>query len=78
MTGDLLKTLSQDQVPVAPGELTRHVHDRLNPRLLILQLAEFALRAVPYAFLHFLRALIGAAVLTMTGRFQEEGEDHAS
>ena len=78
MAGDLLDTLSEQPVPVPPEELARDVHHRLNPRLLILQLAEFALRAVPFAFYHFVRALAGAAVFTATGRFISEGEDDAS
>ena len=78
MAGDLLERLSDEQVPVPPQELTRHVHHRLNPLLLILQLSEFALRAVPFAFFHFVRALAGAAVFTVTGRFISEGEDDAS
>ena len=78
MTSDLLDTLSHVEVPVRPRELTREVHNRLNPLLLILQLAEFVLRALPFAFFHFARAFAGSVVFSMTGRFNKEGEDHAT
>jgi hypothetical protein len=78
MAGDLLESLSEDKVPVRPREITRQVHDRLNPLLLILQLSEFALRALPFAFFHFVSALAGSVIFTMTGRFPKEGEDHGT
>jgi len=78
MATNLLETLSEEIVPERPAEIERQVHERLNPLLLILQLAEFVLRAMPYAFFHFLGALAGAVAFTVTGRFtKEEGEDHA-
>ncbi|MDA1049232.1 MAG: hypothetical protein O3C40_01970 [Planctomycetota bacterium] len=77
MASDLLQTLANDQVPTRPGELKRQVHHRLNPLLVTLHLAEFVLQTLPYAFYHFLRALLGACLFSLTGEFRNEGEDHA-
>ena len=77
MPNDLLDLLSRDDVPKSPRGLSKQVHDRLNPRLLALHLAEFAVAVVPFAFFHFLKAMAGAFVFTLTGDFQNEGEDHA-
>lgn len=77
MSNDLLDLLSGDEVPDSPRSLSKQVHQRLNPRLLGFHLAEFAVLAVPFAFFHFLKALAGALVFTLTGHFQKQGEDHA-
>lgn len=77
MANDLLELLSRDDVPENPHKLSTQVHERLNPRLLGLHLAEFAVLAVPFAFIHFLKAMAGACVLTASGQFLKEGEDHA-
>lgn len=77
MPNDLLDLLSRDDVPESPQELSKQVHDRLNPRLLALHLAEFAVSVVPFAFFYFLKAMAGALMFTLTGEFRKEGEDHA-
>ena len=77
MSHDLLDLLSQDDIPESPRSLSTRVHERLNPRLLGFHLAEFAALAVPFAFFHFLKAMAGALVFTLTGHFHKEGEDHA-
>ncbi|MEO8496934.1 MAG: hypothetical protein ABI614_17825 [Planctomycetota bacterium] len=77
MASDLLQSLANEDVPDRPPELSRQVHQRLNPWLVTLHLAEFALQTLPYAFYHFLRALLGACLFSLTGEFRNEGEDHA-
>ncbi len=78
MAGDLLQSLANEHVPDRPHEMSRPVHQRLNPLLVTLHLAEFVLQTLPYAFFHFLRALIGACLFSLTGEFRNEGEDHAT
>lgn len=78
MATDLLRSLANDDVPDRPHEMSQHVHQRLNPLLVTLHLAEFVLQALPYAFFHFLRALLGACLFSLTGEFRNEGEDHAT
>jgi hypothetical protein len=77
MAGDLLESLAGDDVPDRPRELSQQVHHRLNPLLVTLHLAEFALQTLPYAFFHFLKALLGACLFSLTGEFRNEGEDDA-
>ena len=77
MAGDLLESLASDDVPERPRELSHQVHYRLNPLLVTLHLAEFVLQTLPYAFFHFLRALFGACLFSLTGEFRNEGDDHA-
>ncbi|HRX81972.1 MAG TPA: hypothetical protein P5307_23045 [Pirellulaceae bacterium] len=77
MASDLLQTLANDDVPKRPVEMSLQVHQRLNPLLVTLHLAEFVLQTLPYAFFHFLRALRGACLFSLTGEFRNEGEDHA-
>jgi len=78
MASDLLQSLANDDVPDRPHELSHQVHHRLNPLLVTLHLAEFVLQTLPYAFFHFLRALLGACLFSLTGEFRNEGEDHAN
>lgn len=77
MARDLLQSLANDEVPDRPEELGHEIHQRLNPLLMALHLAEFALQALPYAFFHFLRALLGACQFSLVGEFRSEGEDDA-
>jgi len=77
MANDLFEQLSHDEIPDSPHELSRQVHKRLNPRLLGLHLAEFAVLAISFTFFHFLKAFFGALAFSLTGRFHKEGEDHA-
>jgi hypothetical protein len=78
MANDLLQSLADDNIPERPSKLGDRVHHRLNPFLLTLHLAEFVLQALPYAFFHFLKALIGACLFSLTGKYRNKGEDHAS
>ena len=78
MPSDLLNSLANDKVPDRPHEMSHPVHQRLNPLLVTLHLAEFVLQTLPYAFFHFMKALLGACLFSLTGEFQNEGEDHAT
>ncbi|MBC8351101.1 MAG: hypothetical protein H8E66_03895 [Planctomycetes bacterium] len=77
MASDLLQSLSNDDVPDRPDELTHQVHHRLNPLLVTLHMVEFVLQTLPYAFFHFLTALLGACRFSLTGECRGKGEDHA-
>ena len=72
MSLNLLDQLSQQPVPPPPTDFGRRVHRRLNGWLLFGQLADFALRGIPYAALHFTRALIASVLFTLTGRHQDK------
>ncbi len=77
MANDFLQSLADDDVPDRPPGLTHQIHERLNPLLVGLHLAEFVLQTLPYAFLYFLKAMIGACQFSLTGEFPNEGDNHA-
>jgi len=77
MADDILQSLAHDDVPDSPHGLSRQAHERLNPLLIGLHPAEFVLQTLPYAFLYFLKAMIGACQFSLTGEFPNEGDNHA-
>ncbi len=72
MASDLLEQLAQSDVPPVPGEFDRQLNDRLNGSLVVLQTADFLLRALPWAMMHFSEALGGLVSLTFSGRFEAD------
>jgi len=75
MSLDLLEQLRQSEVPPPPDDFDRHVHRRLNSSLLLAQLVELFVRALPFAAIHFLRALGGLLTLSLTGRYDPKRKD---
>ena len=68
MVSGLLKRLAQQRVPPPPETFERELNTRLNDRLLFTQLVDFVCRAMPTACFEFGRALVGLAIVTLTGR----------
>ena len=71
MATDLLQQLSEIEVPAMPDDFDHSVHQRLNARLLGAHVADVSLRALPFAFLHFMPALATGAkglAFALTGR----------
>ena len=68
MSLNLLDQLSKQPVPPPPPDFGRKVHRRLNGWLLFGQLADLTLRGIPFAALHFMRALAAGVMFTLTGR----------
>jgi len=68
MVSGLLKRLAEQQVPPPPETFENELNTRLNDRLLFTQFVELACQALPFACLEFGRALVGLAVLTLTGK----------
>lgn len=71
---DLFEQLAEMRVPPPPKNLVRRVHRRLNRWLLALHLVEFVLQVVPYAAGHFIRAVWGWLLLTISGKYGEKKE----
>jgi hypothetical protein len=69
--------LGEQRVPERPPEFRRQLHERLNSRLTLAQLVEFAVRVLPYAFVYFFDSLCGAVTFSITGRYPESGDHHA-
>lgn len=81
MATDLLESLATVAVPPVPAQraFTAGVRRKLNPRLLVAQIIEFAVGAMIWAALHMALALLGAVRYTVTGAWPEAGawERHA-
>jgi len=67
---DLFEQLARRDVPPPPVDFDRRLHGRLNKHLVVLHVAEFALRVLPYAAALLGRAVIGWVRLTLTGRHE--------
>jgi hypothetical protein len=74
---NLLEQLGQRQVPATPPRLKLEVRQRVNTALIALQLAEFILRAMPFALLHFAKAVAGLILYTLTGTYEPRVKDDA-
>jgi hypothetical protein len=70
MANNLLDQLANVDVPPPPVEFDRQLHERVNRTLLVVQLIDFAVRALPWALLHFASALRGLVSLTLTGHYE--------
>jgi hypothetical protein len=77
MTRSVLEQLGEQQVPQRPAEFRRRLHQRLNIRLLSVQVIEIVVCLLPYAFVYFLETLLGAVGFSLTGRFPEKGDNDA-
>jgi hypothetical protein len=74
MSIDLFEQLAEQEVPPVPQTLSRGVHRRLNRALLVLHVVEFVLCALPYALVHFGRAVRGLFVQSISGRYPDDGD----
>jgi len=78
---DLLESLATVAVPPVPAQraFAAGVRRKLNPRLLVAQIVEFAVGGMLWAALHMGIALLGAVRYTVTGAWPEAGarEKHA-
>ena len=77
MSRSVFDQLGEQRVPDRPPEFRRRVHERLNVRLTVAQLVEFAVRVLPFALFHFIDSLCGAVVFSIIGRYPERGDHHA-
>ena len=70
MPQNLLEQLGQQQVPAPPVKLRRELRERMNTTLIALHLADFVLRGLPFAVMHFAQALGGLLAYTLTGTYE--------
>lgn len=77
MPENLLEQLGKKDVPRPPLRLRREVDQRVNNGLLALQFVDLALRGLPYAMLHFAKAVGGMILFTLTGSYEPRYQDDA-
>jgi hypothetical protein len=75
MASNLFQRLAESEVPPPPAQFDTQLHDRVNRTLVGTQLADLLLVGLPWAMLHFSRAVMGLIVLTFTGRFENNPKD---
>jgi hypothetical protein len=64
-----LDQLADLEIPTAPSDFQRQFHRRLNHWLLIVQIGDLIAGAFPYAATHFVRAVGGLVLLTLSGKY---------
>ena len=69
---NLLEQLADLEVPPPPAQFDRQLHQRVNRSLLVWQLVDLVVSAMPWAMLHFARALVGLITFTVTGRYERK------
>ncbi|MBI3838895.1 MAG: hypothetical protein HY288_13310 [Planctomycetia bacterium] len=71
MASNLFERLAESEVPPPPAQFDTQLHDRVNRRLIETQVVDLILCGLPWAFLHFARALVGLIAFTLTGRYEK-------
>jgi hypothetical protein len=71
---NLLEQLADLEVPPAPpaAQFDRQLHERVNRSLFVWQLVDLVVSGLPWAMLHFSRALVGLIVFTVTGQYESK------
>ena len=64
-----LEQLAEVEVPAEPQDFRQQLHARLNDWLLFVHTGDLVAGAIPYALGHFVRAVGGFVMLTLTGKF---------
>ena len=70
MATDLFERLAELDVPPPPAQFDNQLHERVNRSLVVGQLMDLFFGAVPWAVVELSRALFGAAIFTLTGRYE--------
>jgi hypothetical protein len=72
---DVLDRLADVAVPPVPAQrvFTAGVRRKLNPRLLVVHVVEFAIGATGWAAIHMAAALLAAMQFTATGSWPTDG-----
>ena len=68
MANNVLDQLADAEIPEAPADFGDQFHDRLNGRMLLLQMLDLAVFALPYALFHFGRGLVGAVMFSLADK----------
>ncbi len=72
---DLLEQLADLEVPPPPLHFDRQLHERVNRSLVISQAVDLLVSGLPWAMLHFARAVVGLIAFTLTGRYESKSKN---
>jgi hypothetical protein len=75
MATNLFEQLAQSEIPPPPPEFDRQLHERVNRTLIVTQLIDLALSAMPWAMLQLGRALLGIVTFSLTGHYGSKRDD---
>lgn len=67
---NLLEQLAELEVPPPPPQFDKQLHQRVNRSLVISQFLDLLVAGLPWAMLHFARAVVGLVAFTLTGRYE--------
>lgn len=70
MSQDLLSRLSETDVPPIPEEFDAEIHQRVNQRLVVSHVLDFAVEGLGYALLAWLEAVAATVGHMFSGQFQ--------
>ena len=70
MATDLFERLAKLDVPPPPAQFDKQLHEGVDRSLVVGQLMDLGLGAVPWAGVELSRALYGAEIFTLTGRYE--------
>ena len=70
MATDLFDQLADMDVPPPPARFDQQLHERVNRSLIIGQMIDLVVSAVPWALGQFARAFVGLVLYTLTGRYE--------
>ena len=68
---DFLDQLAELEVREPPSNFDRQLHERVNRTLLAQHIFDLFVGGIFWSSFHFLRAVIGWVVFTITGRYNE-------
>jgi hypothetical protein len=72
---NLLDRLADWEVPPPPAAFDAQLHERVNRSLVTSQLLDLLVSGLPWALLHFGRALMGLLVFTLSGHYETKSKD---
>jgi hypothetical protein len=70
MATNLFDRLADLEVPPPPARFDEQLHERVNRSLVATQFLDLAVKALPWALLHFARAVVATIAYSLIGRYE--------
>jgi hypothetical protein len=75
MASDLFDRLAELDVPPPPAQFDHQLHERVNRSLIVGQMIDLVAGGIPFALVHFARAVLGLVTFTATGRYESNSKN---